>query len=383
MAQDVDPNADKILPEIPPLSPQPKPIDNGDRNTTIAPPGVAVPTQEKIPIKVKMPPVVWNDTQEVLKSINTKLGGAVVTYFTRGSIVSDDVKYFYSHLKTIGHQEKLFFIITSRGGDGMSAYRIASLLKKFCDELIIVVPEVAASAATMLSLAGDKIIMSSFSYLTAVDTSIVHPLNPLDVDKKPVRIELEEIKRSVSALSSTFKADESQSKVYETIFSYLHPAAFGALERASNLSEMLCKDILSLRKNPPSEEEASVLINKLNKEYPSHGYPIVPDKAQSLGLPVELADEETNNLLWSLINFYRYITEPVRTDFNDSSFHSEQYMNVIESVGRRLGVKNVLERRLDPIIKNWTTLRNDFVWEALFEKEENGEKKLIKSNLNF
>lgn len=361
------------------------PKDSPKDTQNNAPPVIASSprsTKETTIVQPKHPPLMWQQTQKILQEIGTRFESAVVSYYTRGPIANEDVKYFYTHLKNIGFQDKLYFIIISAGGDGLSAYRIASLLKSFCNELIIVIPEVAASAATMLSLAGEKIIMTSFSYLTAVDTSITHPLNPVDKNKNVVRIQLEEIRRATDALAKTYQEGESHKGVYETIFNHLHPVAYGALERASTLSEMLCRDILNLRKNPPAEEVATSLINKLNKEYPSHGYPITAQKAKSLGLPVEDADTETNNLLWSLLTLYGIITERVRTDYNDSFFRQEQYLNIIESVGRRLSVRNTMERRLDNILKGWTTLRDEYKWESLYEEEENGQMKLKMSNLN-
>jgi hypothetical protein len=345
-----------------------------------SPLGQSQPAPRALP---KLPPVMWSDTQETLKNIEKKLGGPVLSYFTSLSIVGDDVKYFYTHLRDIGFQKKLFFIIASSGGDGKSAYRIAALLKNYCDELVVVIPEIAASAATMLSLAGDSVIMTPLSFLTAVDTSITHPLNPKDRDNNPVRVELEEIRRAVEVLSKSKTENSDNYEIYKTIFSYIHPVAFGSMERTSTLSEMLCQDMLSLRKVTLDPTAASTLINKLNHEYPAHGYPITRQKAKSLGLPIVDSDDELNNMLWRYLNANRVLTEPVRTDFTDSYFHKETYINAIESVGRRLACRNSVERRLDPIIKGWTTLREEYKWEALFEVEKDGQKKLQISTLNF
>jgi ATP-dependent protease ClpP protease subunit len=326
---------------------------------------------------------MWEQTQAILSKIEQKLGGKVVSYYTTGSIVADDVKYFYAHLKDIGYQDKLFFVLKSEGGDGKSAYRIASMLRNFCNELTIVIPEQAASAATMLSLAADKIIMTPLAYFTAVDTSIVHPLNPKDKNNSPVSIELEEVKKAVNVLLEEKSDKTDKLEVYKTIFNYIHPVAFGAMERTLNLSERLCKDILALRKDPPSDEEASKLINVLNQEYPSHVYPITRKKARELGLNVIDSDPELDSLLWSFININRYITEPVRTDINDSFFHTEKMINLIESTGRRLVVTNILERRLDPIIKGWTTLKDEYKWLAVYEAMEEGQKKVKVSFVDF
>ena len=371
---------DVIAPPVQPVNipvnpPAPKPAP-----TPVQTPPVAAPTKGP---RINMPPLLWKQSQELLANIENKLGGAVVSYFTRGSIVNDDVKYFYTHLSSIGHVDKLYFILVSSGGDGKSAFRIASLLKCFCSELVIVVPEVAASAATMLSLAGDSIIMTPLAYLTAVDTSIVHPLNPKDNHNNPVRVELEEVRRAVDTFSQANGGEANKSEVYKTIFNYIHPVAFGSMERTSNLSEMLCRDILTLRNTKPTQDETNSLINKLNHDYPAHGYPITRNIAKGLGLPVVDSDAQLDTLLWKYSNVSRFLTEPVRTDFSDSFFHTENYLTSIESVGRRIAVRQVIERRLDPIIKGWTNLREDYKWESVYEVEENGERKVKVTYLDF
>lgn len=359
-----------------------QPIENAGSATTI-PISSTVPVQPNSAIKIKYPRILWKQTQEILSKLETVLGGPVIAYFAMSSIVGDDVKYFYTNLESIGPQEKLFFILYTSGGDGMSAFRIASLLKSFCKELVIVVPEKAASAGTMLSLAGDSIIMTPLSYLTAVDTSIVHPLNPRNRDNYPVSVELEEVRRAVELLEKSSGEGANKSEIYKTIFNYIHPVAYGNMSRTSTLSEMICKDILKLRKTQLSKEDADRLIDTLNRQLPAHGYPITRNIAKSLNLPVVDSSPELNNLLWKYINTNRAISEPIRTDFNDSCFHQETIVKIIESVGRRMTVRNSFERRLDPIIKGWTTLKDDYKWEATYEGEENGEKKVMVTSIDF
>lgn len=340
-------------------------------------------TEKQEPV-FKKPPIVWKETQQILSMIEKKLGGKVVTYYISPGwqMVQDDVKYFYSHLKNIEHQQKLFFILVSPGGSGMSAWRIASLLSNFCDELCIVLPEMAASAATMLSLAADELIMTPLAYLTAVDTSLYHPLNPRDSKNEPVSVELDEVKRAIKLLSKD--KEENLSEAYKVVFNYIHPVALGAVERSTNLSEMLCQSIIDLRrKSILSPEVKKRIIDQLNSGYPTHGYPIPRHKAKELGLNVRDTDKELDDYLWILINTYRFMTEPARTDINQSSIHTETFTKVIESLGSRLVVHHTVERRLDPIIKGWSTFKDEFHWISIFEKEENGENKIKMSYLDF
>ena len=390
----------EVSPPTTPINPQPSPAPKPVSPPPITPPPpvgglrpvglpqrpFSPPPPSKKPTEIKHPPLVYDKTQGLLAEIEKKLGGRVVSYYIHpgGGMVQDDVKYFYSHLKNIGRQEKLYFILVSSGGDGQSAWRIASLLNSFCNELIIVLPEMAASAATILSLAADELIMTPLAYLTAVDTSLYHPLNPRDNKNNSVPVGLDEVKRAIKMLTENVKEETSLHEIYKTIFSYIHPVALGAVERSTNLSEMLCRNIIELRKkNKVAPELVTEIIRRLNSSYPSHTYPIPRHKARELGLTVTDSDKELDNLLWQLANTYRFMAEPARTDYSETYYRSEVTPKFIESLGSRIFLSNVIEKRLDSIIKGWFILRDEFRWISAFEKEENGKKEFKLSYLDF
>jgi hypothetical protein len=335
---------------------------------------------EKLHIDIKQPPIQWDQTQHSIQQLESKLNGKVIVYYTSSSIVGDDVKYFYAHLRDIGFQDTLYFVLVSSGGDGKSAYRIASLLRNYCNKLVIIVPEMCASAATMLTLSADEIRMTPLAYLTAVDTSIIHPLNPRDADNKPVKVELEEVKRALGVLISN-SDPEDKADIYKTVFNYIHPVAFGSMERTSTLSEMICYDALELRKEPLSKAATKKLIKKLNREYPSHSYPITRNKARELGLNVVDTDEELDKMLGQLLSTYRFMTEPVRTELTDSFFHTEKFLNIIESTTKRFVVSQITERRIDPIVKGWTTLKDEFKW--LFMQKNAKDQEIKISHIDY
>ena len=77
------------------------------------------------------------------------------------------------------------------------------------------------------------------------------------------------------------------------------------------------------------------------------------------------------------------MSEPIRTDINESYFHSERIGTVIESVGTMLALNNITERKIDPVMKGWTTLKDQFTWLSFAIKEENGQKSFVASKLDF
>ena len=71
---------------------------------------------------------------------------------------------------------------------------------------------------------------------------------------------------------------------YQELYKYLHPLVIGALDRASSLSLMLCREILGYHmKDRPKAERIS---RQLNSSYPAHQYPITSREARRLGLDV-------------------------------------------------------------------------------------------------
>jgi hypothetical protein len=335
--------------------------------------------------RIEHPPILWTQSQRILKKIAKKVDGPVIAYFTSSDsrIDTDDVKYFYSHLKKIGHQEKIFFVLVSHGGSGEGAWRIASLLRSFCEELILLLPEVAASAATILSLSADAIYMTPLAYLSAVDTSIYHPLNPKNNENKPIHMELDEVNRSVEALLQQRKNPSDAYEVYKTIFEYIHPVAFGAVARSTTLSEMLCGDIMDLRKIKPNPQIKKKLIESLNTGYPSHSYPITRHKAQELGLQIEYPDKELNDLLWSLLSTYVQVTRPLRSYLSQTVVHTESVNTIIESTQLRFSLHHSMQKRLDQILKNWLTFKDDYEWNSVFVKKNDGKQIIQHAKIEF
>lgn len=328
---------------------------------------------------LKHPLVLWQETQSLLKDIEKKMGGPVLAYFTAhdSKIHDDDVKYFYSHLKKIGHVKKIFFILISHGGSGESAWRIASLVHNFCDKLVVILPEAAASAATIFSLSADQIIMTPLSFLTAVDTSIYHPLNPKDRDNQPVYVELDEVNRSVNALlQKTASTTDDLHQIYKTVFDYIHPVAYGAIARSTTLSEMLCSDSMDLRTDKLDPQVKRKIIEHLNNNYPSHSYPIPRHKAKELNLPIEYSDGELDGLLSSFLNKYVHISKTARSYLSDTVVHTEVVNTIIESVGQRFFLQHMKERRFDSNMKDWLTFKDEIRWLAVTGSKRGDKEKI-------
>lgn len=75
----------------------------------------------------------------------------------------------WEHRKQFANIETLEVLLMSDGGHASIAYQVATFLRNNCKELRFLVPWSAKSAATLLCLAGDEIVMSDFAELGPLD----------------------------------------------------------------------------------------------------------------------------------------------------------------------------------------------------------------------
>jgi len=97
-----------------------------------------------------------------------------VYYSERRRLISrEDVLPFLNMLKSIGTTPNLDLVLVSPGGEGTAAETILDLCRKYCtEELRVVVPLYAKSAATLLALGADQILMGESSELGPIDAQV-------------------------------------------------------------------------------------------------------------------------------------------------------------------------------------------------------------------
>ena len=121
-------------------------------------------------------------TQPVLDKLSRTLGEPIITYWNsnKGSICQNDVAGLYALVRKVGTIERLTLFVKSDGGSGQASLRMVNLLRRYVKHLTVLAPLECQSAATMLALGADKILMGPLAHLSAVDTSLTHDLSPID-----------------------------------------------------------------------------------------------------------------------------------------------------------------------------------------------------------
>src|SRR5260370_17486298 len=224
--------------------------------------------------------VLMERTQPVIKRLSAALGEPVFTYWnsTKGAICQNDVAGLYALIRNTGKLDRLSLFMKSDGGSGQAALRMVNLLRRYVKHLTVLAPLECQSAATMLALGADRILMGPLAHLSAVDTSLTHDLSPIDRDNDRVSVSNDELLRVIRLW--TEQAKDSTANPYKALFPYVHPLVIGAVDLSSALSTRICIEILSYHLKDAAK--AQQISDTLNSGYPAHSYPIMLQEAQRI-----------------------------------------------------------------------------------------------------
>src|SRR5271157_2754557 len=90
-----------------------------------------------------------------------------------GNMAADAVREFVDQIESIPVDNKgVDILIHSTGGDPLAAWKLMSLLRERFEQVCVLVPFVAFSAATLFALGADEIIMHPHASLGPIDPQI-------------------------------------------------------------------------------------------------------------------------------------------------------------------------------------------------------------------
>lgn len=104
---------------------------------------------------------------------NGQKKNGVIVHLSDVALSSDDVPALVNMLLKIGDVDTLNLILQSPGGDGTIVERFVSLCRMQCRKFRVIIPHQAKSAATLISLGADDIIMGPPSELGPIDAQVL------------------------------------------------------------------------------------------------------------------------------------------------------------------------------------------------------------------
>ncbi len=195
----------------------------------------------------------------------------------------------------------------------MVPWRLVSMIREYCDHFSVIVPYKAHSAATMIALGADEIIMSDMSELSPIDPSTANVFNPVDPQNPQARIPIsvEEVMAYFDLAKNKFgiKSDEELTKIFNKFVESnpsIHPLALGNVNRTHNLIKILAKRLLKSHKEQMKEDEIEKVIEFLTEKLYSHQYYIGRKEAkEDLGIKTVVnADSELAKLMTEIYEEY-------------------------------------------------------------------------------
>lgn len=219
----------------------------------------------------------------------------------RTQLASDILPSFNLLLKSIPKNKKknkVMLLLHSSGGFLEVVTSFVYIIRKKFKDFYIIVPEVAQSAATILSFGADKILMSHFSCLSPFD-----PQLSLMTKSGKIDTSTEDIKGYYSLINELFKNDIAKVQAFAFLANRFPPEILGKLTRIQKQVKMVATKLLGCLDF--SETKIDSILKKFQKEFYSHQYRIHFEEAKKIGLKVELIDEKLESLSTDLLNLYK------------------------------------------------------------------------------
>jgi ClpP class serine protease len=236
--------------------------------------------------------------RDAIVNIEGIRGSTLITYFSNGSalIGPEDAGLLVDSIEMIlppsRKFDKLDLFLQSSGGFLDSAYKNVRILKEYCSELNVIVPLLAKSAATVMCLGANEIVMTVFAELGPIDPIVQNPSNP------QIRVPARAIRDFFELISSTETAEKLvvDAQMKEKMASVLDPYLIGSYQTALKSSKQIAEKLL--KENVMKEKDFSAIekaVKKLTEEYFSHSYVIDRNEAREIGLKV-VNSEDTPEL---------------------------------------------------------------------------------------
>ena len=173
---------------------------------------------------------------ELIRALENTRQSTVVVYVTGGrtQIAEDAVPLLYRHLLEVaadrGDRKRVDLFLYSRGGDVSVPWRVVSVIREFCDEFNVLIPYRCHSAATMICLGADQIVMGKKAELSPIDPTLNRVTGGSGA---PAAISVEDVSSYVSFMRETAGITDQAAiaQVIGQLAGHIGPLALGSVNR--------------------------------------------------------------------------------------------------------------------------------------------------------
>lgn len=256
------------------------------------------------------------DRLPLIAALEEARGNRVLVYVTGdrdptpAQIGEDAVRPIHDELRAIGKVDKLDLFIYSRGGALEVPWRIASALREVAGEWNILIPFRANSAATLLALGADEIVLGRHGELGPIDPIlniqrlVTQPGQSQTAMQDTVNVEdvmafLRFVRDEVGLTDQSALASS-----LSQLAARLDAVGLGSVYRTRTHIRDVARRMLTSKQTPPTERVMETIVETLAERVYAHGHAIGFSEAGDIGLSVVQADETTDEAMWALLEQY-------------------------------------------------------------------------------
>ncbi len=244
------------------------------------------------------------------EAIEQHRGRPLLVYVTssrrgaEGVIAADVVGEILAQLQCLELRvPDLDFMIVSQGGDPTVAWRLVSLIRERASRYSVLVPQAAFSAATLIALGADEIVMHANGNLGPVDPQIQGTKKGPSQQPETVRFGSEDLSAFLQYAREQVGLTDQQCmlRAFEFFCQDVGAVPVGVAARSSQLMLSMGEKLLHLHMTAPEQaQQARTIVEALNRKFFHHGYPLSRREAREIGLKVAETEPELERLMWAV-----------------------------------------------------------------------------------
>ncbi len=251
--------------------------------------------------------MAYKERKNIYKKIEEKRNRPLIVYVTSirpnlsSNMGGDAIAEIIEQIQLIPEDKKeVDFMIISNGGDAIVALRIISMLRERFDKVSVLLPYVAYSAATILSLGADDIVMHPFSNLGPIDPQLTTIKKNQQGQTEQRSFSSEDLRNFIDFIKTDVGVTDQQHLItaISPLLNDIGALPIGNAKRSQQLSLSLSEKMLNLHLQ--DKNKSKNIAKQLNSSYYHHGYAVGRKEAQEIGLDIVIPDNELENLLWEV-----------------------------------------------------------------------------------
>ncbi|HQU46657.1 MAG TPA: hypothetical protein PK867_27875 [Pirellulales bacterium] len=228
-------------------------------------------------------------------------------------------EFFHSRLSILREGEPIALVVYSPGGSARYAYELAMLLRRHCGGFVAVVPRYAKSAATLLTLGADEILMNVHAELGPLDAQIYDPEH--QEEHRPALDEVQALEELSAFALRVFDemmprliggsdlrtsslmpvAGEFVARLAAPLFDKIDVVRYTQVARQLKIGEEYAKRLLEKTYGPDAER----ISRWLTRQYPEHGFPIYSEELREIGLRIGTPTDAIRSILEEMTVYLR------------------------------------------------------------------------------